>query len=166
MKQVPALSAMLFKETATWLGQSLLSWFLPRVIELIYTASDMSELASDCDYDKAPFVWKDDRRFEIRSELDALLFHQYLPNEPSGEWSKSADETDEQLLAVKKHFPTPRDTVAHIMDQFPLVRQKDERHFSHYRTKNRILEIYDAMLTAQRNGSVYQTTLNPPPGVV
>jgi hypothetical protein len=30
--------------------------------------------------------------------------------------------------------------------------------------KERILEIYDAMLAAQRSGQPYQTALNPPPG--
>jgi hypothetical protein len=51
-----------------------------------------------------------------------------------------------------------------ILDQFPVVRQNDEKTYGHYRTKDRILEIYDAMLDAQRAGQLYQTTLNPPPG--
>ena len=51
------------------------------------------------------------------------------------------------------------------MDQFPIVRQKDEKAHARYRTKDRILEIYDAMLKAQRTGTTYQTNLTPPPGV-
>jgi hypothetical protein len=54
--------------------------------------------------------------------------------------------------------------VAYILDQFPIVRQKDEDAHGSYRTKERILVIYDAMLAAQRSGRPYQTTLNPPPG--
>jgi hypothetical protein len=166
MKQVPALSATVFNETVDWLGQSLLSWFLPRVIELIYTASDMRELASDCDYDKAPFVWKDDRRFEIRSELDAALFHLYLPSEATGEWLRVTEETHDQVRALMKHFAKPRDAVVHIMEQFRLVRQKDENRYDEYRTKNRILEIFDEMLISHSHGRSYQTTLDPQPGVV
>lgn len=48
--------------------------------------------------------------------------------------------------------------------QFPIVRQKDEQAHGCYRTKERIFEIYDAMLAAQRSGQPYQTELNPPPG--
>lgn len=55
------------------------------------------------------------------------------------------------------------DTVAYILDQFPIVRQKDEQVHGSYRTRERILAIYDAMLTAQRSGHPYQTTLHPPP---
>jgi hypothetical protein len=69
-----------------------------------------------------------------------------------------------QLAAFKHHFPQPRDAVAYILDQFPIVRQKDEQAHGRYRTKERILEIYDAMLAAQRSRQPYQTKLNPPPG--
>jgi hypothetical protein len=54
--------------------------------------------------------------------------------------------------------------VAYILDQLPIVRQKNEQAHGSYRTKERILAIYDAMLAAQRSGRPYQTTLNPPPG--
>ena len=57
-----------------------------------------------------------------------------------------------------------RDAVAFILDQFPLVRQKDEAAHGRYRTKDRILEIYDEMLSAKRSGQAFQTALNPPPG--
>ncbi len=67
---------------------------------------------------------------------------------------------------MKRHFATPRDAVAFILDQFPLVRQKDEAAFGRYRTQERILEIYDAMLAAQKSGAPYETSLNPPPGQV
>ena len=59
---------------------------------------------------------------------------------------------------MKRHFPAPRDAVAYILDQFPIVRRKDEAAFGRYRTKDRILEIYDAMLVAQ----VQQSALSKP----
>lgn len=121
-------------------------------------------MARDCGYDGPPFPWDDERRFEIHCELDAAFFHLYLPCEPDGGWRRAEDETPEQLAALKYHFPQPRDAVASILDQFPIVRQKDEQAYGSYRTKERILEIYDAMLAAQRSGQSYQTRLNPPPG--
>ena len=50
------------------------------------------------------------------------------------------------------------------METFPIVKRRDEKAHGHYRTKDTILEIYDAMLEAQRTGQSYQTRLNPPPG--
>jgi hypothetical protein len=82
----------------------------------------------------------------------------------NGEWRMASGETSEQLATLRKHFPTPRDAVGFILDQFPLVRQKDEQAHGRYRTRERILEIYDAMLAAQRSGRPYQTALDPPPG--
>jgi hypothetical protein len=144
--------------------RSLQGWLLPRVLELTYTSHDLMPLARDCGYDGPPFPWDDERRFAIRCELDAAFFHLYLPCEPDGSWRKAEGETEEQLAALKSHFQQPRDAVAYILDQFPIVRQKDEQTHGSYRTKERILGIYDAILAAQRRGRPYQTTLNPPPG--
>jgi hypothetical protein len=47
---------------------------------------------------------------------------------------------------------------------FPLVRQEDEAACGRCRIKERILEIYEAMLVAQKSGVPYQSALNPPPG--
>jgi hypothetical protein len=49
------------------------------------------------------------------------------------------------------------------METFPIVKRKDEAQHGCYRTKQTILEIYDAMQTAIATGQPYQTKLNPPP---
>ena len=134
------------------------------LLELVYTANDLAPLANDCGDDGPPFLWDDERRFEIRCELDAAFFHLYLPADNDGQWRPAEAETPKQLETLKTHFPTPRHAVGFILDQFPLVRQKDEKAHGRYRTKERILEIHDAMLAAQRSGKPYQSTLNPPPG--
>ncbi len=133
-------------------------------LELLFTAKDLVPYAKDCGFDGPPFLWDDDRRFEIRCELDAAFFHLYLPADNDGHWRPAEAETAKQLETLKTHFPTPRHAVGFILDQFPLVRQKDEKAHGRYRTKERILEIYDAMLAAQHSGKPYQSTLNPPPG--
>lgn len=165
MKQFPILPP------CWWLNQSgssgwLLAagWFLSRVLELVYTAEDLEYLAQECGYAGPPFRWDEVRRFEIRCELDAAFFHFYLPSDEGGKWRQAEGETLEQLADLTHYFQAPRDAVAFILDQFRLVRQKDERVHGRYRTKDRILEIYDAMLEAHRIGQPYQTTLNPPPG--
>ncbi|MFB3902269.1 MAG: Eco57I restriction-modification methylase domain-containing protein [Acidobacteriota bacterium] len=148
-----------------WLSKSdALEWYLARSLELIYTAHDLGQFACDCGYDGPPFPWDDARRFEIRCELDAAFFHLYFPSEADGAWRRAENETPEQLAGLIRHFPTPRHAVEHIMEQFPIVKDRDEKAHGRYRTKERILEIYDEMLAAQRSGNPYQSKLNPPPG--
>ncbi len=115
---------------------SLSSWLLPRVLELLYTAWDMQPFAEDCGYAGPPFRWDPERRFLLRCELDAAFFHLY---------------------------GISRDDAAYILDTFPIVRRKDEEQYGEYRTKRVILEIYEAMAEASRTGRPYQSRLAPPP---
>ena len=147
-----------------------LAFLVPRVLELLYTGEDLRDFAHDCGWDGPPFRWDDERRFPLRCELDATFFHLYLPAEPNGDWrpARRADgcpsnETPEQLADLKRHFPTPRDAVAHILDTFPGVRREDEATHGEYRTKRTILEIFDAMQASTATGEPYQTRLAPPP---
>ena len=105
-------------------------WFLPRVLELAFTAWDLAPFAHDCGYDGPPFRWDDARRFLLRCELDAAFFHLYGVNR---------DDTD------------------YIMETFPVVKKKDIQQHGTYRTKLTILEIYDAMQQAIETGESYQS---------
>jgi hypothetical protein len=110
-----------------------------RVLELVYTASDVKGYADTLEYNGRPFRWDDDRRFLLRCELDALYFH---------------------LYGIVRH------DVDYIMGTFPITRRKEEQQFGEYRTKRVILEIYDAMAEATRSGLMYKTRLSPPPASV
>jgi hypothetical protein len=50
------------------------------------------------------------------------------------------------------------------METFPIVKRKDEQRFGSFRTKELILDVYDAMTETARTGVPYQTILDPPPG--
>ena len=113
-----------------------LSWLKPRVLELAYTAHDLAPFAADLGYTGPPFRWNPERRFLLRAELDAALFHIY---------------------------GVEREDVDYILDTFPIVRRNDEQRHGEYRTKRVILEIYDEMAEAQSTGGAYQTRLDPPP---
>jgi hypothetical protein len=126
-----------------------------RVLELSYTAWDLEPFARDCEFDGPPFRWDKERRFQIRSELDAAFFHLYLGSEE--EWRREPE-------SLTKYFSTPRDAVAYIMDTFPIVKRKDEEKFGTYRTKDTILRIYDDLAESQRTGRPFVSPLNPPPG--
>jgi hypothetical protein len=77
-----------------------------------------------------------ERRFLLRCELDAAYFHLYS---------------------------IERDDVDYIMETFPIVKRKDEKHYGEYRTKRVILEIYDEIRRAMETGEPYRTRLEPPP---
>jgi len=70
------------------------------------------------DFSFPPFVWDEKRRFELRSDLDALIGHLY---------NLTRDEFD------------------YILDTFTIVHRKDESQYGEYRTKRIILEKFDAL---------------------
>jgi hypothetical protein len=164
--QLPIPPSVSLCSATNWSGEeySFRSWLLPRVLELTYTAWDLQPFAQDCGYSGPPLRWDEERRFLLRSELDAAFFHLYLPAEANGDWSPAENETAEDRARLKASFPTPRDAVSYIMDTFPIVKRKDEAKWNgEYRTKRVILEIYDAMAEAARAGIPYKTRLSPPP---
>jgi len=156
VQQLPAPRPNAFRQTWPCSGNvgTLADWLLPRVLELTYTAWDLAPFAQYCGWSGPPFRWDPERRFMLRCELDAAFFHTYLGS--SDEWRQEAD-------ALKNSLPTPRDAVAHIMETFPLVKQREEGTHGEYRTKRMILEIYDEMQRALDTGRPYQTRLDPPP---
>jgi hypothetical protein len=172
--QVPVIPPVVYANRRPWQTNkaSIAEWLVPRVLELTFTAWNVEPFARDCGYSGPPFIWDEDRRFLLRAELDAAFFHLYLAADTQSDWKPARqsdgypyDETPEQMAELKRHFPTPRDAVAYILDTFPIVRRKDEAaHNGDYRTKRVILEIYDAMQEAIRTGNPYQTRLDPPPG--
>jgi hypothetical protein len=136
MRQLPIVPKSRYYMKAVWDKTQLSEWIFPRSLELTYTAWDLQPFAQDCGYEGPPFKWDEDRRFLLRCELDAAYFHLY---------------------------GIQRDDVDYIMDTFPIVKRKDEKAHGHYRTKDTILQIYDAMATAIASGQPYQTFLDPPP---
>jgi hypothetical protein len=115
----------------------LRSFIRARVLELTYTAWDMEPFARDLGDDGLPFRWDEGRRFLMRAELDAAFF---------------------RLYGIE------RDDVDYIMETFPIVKRKDIQQHGRFRTKDLILEIYDAMAEAARTSEPYQTILDPAPG--
>ncbi|MEW4565785.1 N-6 DNA methylase [Bremerella sp. JC770] len=156
VKQLPLISPQLIEAGCPWASGTSIEWIVSRVLELSFTAWDMSAFAADCGHAAPPFCWNEERRFQIRCELDAAYYHLYFGSEH--QWG--ADNPQ-----LREMFPTPRDAVDYIMDTFPIVRRKDEAKYDgDYRTKRTILEIYDKMAEAIRTGQPYQTQLDPPPG--
>jgi hypothetical protein len=116
-KQLPFPAPGALCAPASWSGTATAAeWIARRVLELTYASEDLAPFAHDLGYDGPPFVWDEERRFELRCELDAAFFHLY---------------------------GIERDDVDYIMDSFWIVRADDEKRFGEYRTKRRILELFD-----------------------
>ncbi len=120
IKQLPILHPARFKDDTGW-GCTYAEFIVPRVLELTYTASELQDFAKRLGHEDQPFPWNENRRFQLRCEIDAALFHLY---------------------------GLERDDVDYVMETFPIVKRDDERGFGEYRTKRVILEIYDDMTTA------------------
>ena len=138
LRQFAVLTPAGYAVECPWSNREILAeWIAVRVVELIYTASDLRALGQRLGHEGPPFRWDEQRRFTLRCELDAAFFHLYGIN---------------------------REDVDYIMDTFPIVKRRDEQLYREYRTKRVILEIYDEMVRAMQTGQSYQTRRNPPPG--
>lgn len=147
INQFPIFLPDRYLEYTSWQPSiSLADWLKPRVLELTYTAEDMRPFAKDMGYDGDPFIWNEERRQQIRAELDAAFFHLYLPASPDGKWQKSENETSAEYRELINVFPTPRDAVDYIMESFPIAKRKDIEKYGEYRTKEMILKEYDQLL--------------------
>ena len=107
-----------------------------RMFELTYTTWSLDAFATDFGWERGPLKWDAARRTILRDELDAAMFHV---------------------------FGVARADVEYVLECFPIVQRRDEKRFGDFRTKLRILELYDDFQRAIDTGEPYQTLLDPPP---
>lgn len=135
--QLPSVSFQRASLPARWTPNLPLNeWLHLRVLELTYTAWDLEAFAGDIGYAGPPYRWDPERRFLLRSEIDAAFFHLY---------------------------ELSRDDSEYVLDTFPIVAKSDAKAHGEYRTKRVILEIYDEMAEAAQAGQSYVSRLDPPP---
>jgi hypothetical protein len=120
-----------------------LPFIVPRVLELVYTSSDMGPFARDLDdCGEDPFAWDPNRRASLRAELDAFFFRVYGID--------------------------GRDDVAYIIDTLQAGADGRERGESQdgdsRRAREQVLAVYDGMTEADAAGAEYETRIFPPPG--
>ncbi|MER5432607.1 DNA methyltransferase [Streptomyces sp. NPDC002588] len=125
-----------------------LPFLLRRVLELVYTAYDMTPLARDLGDEGEPFRWDETRRVQLRAELDAYFFHLY---------GISAEDTDYILETFQSESGG--------------LKNNEIAKYGEYRTKRLVLTEYDRMATAGLSldkplldGDTYTSSLTPPPG--
>jgi len=65
VQQLPVLPPNFYSE-------SRLAFITPKVLELTYTSHSLAPFARDLGHEGPPFVWDEDRRADLRADLDAL----------------------------------------------------------------------------------------------
>jgi hypothetical protein len=120
-----------------------LPFIVPRVLELVYTSSDMGPFARDLDdCGEGPFAWDPDRRASLRAELDAFFFRVYGMDR--------------------------RDDVEYIIDTLQIgaggLERGESRGDDSRRARKLALAAYDRMTEADAAGAEYETRIFPPPG--
>jgi hypothetical protein len=119
-----------------------LGFIVPRVLELVYTAYDMTPLARDVGDEGEPFRWDEDRRARLRAELDAYFFRLYGID----------DKADVDYIL--ETFQTETGGLKH----------NEIKEHGRYRTKYWVLAGYDRMAAAEASGVPYEPTLPDKPG--
>ncbi|MBM9913326.1 MULTISPECIES: Eco57I restriction-modification methylase domain-containing protein [Stenotrophomonas] len=126
-KQLPVLAPTGYTEAD-------LAFIVPRVLELTYTAHDLSSWAKDLGYDGEPFPFDSDRRATLRAELDAWYAKLYgLTRDELRYILDPADVMDED-------YPS---------ETFRVLKNKEQKEFGEYRTQRLILAAWDALETQQ-----------------
>ncbi len=69
-------------------------------------------------FPRPPFTWDEERRAQLRADLDALYAHLY---------------------------GLTREELDYILETFPIVKRKDEEKYGEYRTKRLVLEAWEAL---------------------
>ncbi|MFC8875432.1 Eco57I restriction-modification methylase domain-containing protein [Streptomyces ardesiacus] len=119
-----------------------------RILELIYPSWDMEPLAKDLGDTGAPFIWNDDRRAQLRAELDAYFLHLYGVNREDADYILESFQTENGGL-----------------------KNNEIAKYGEYRTKRLVLAEYDRMASAGLtmenplvDGETYTSRLTPPSG--
>ena len=105
-----------------------LAFVVPRVLELTYTSHSMAPFARDLDYDGPPFKWDEDRRAELRAELDAF-------------YARAYGLTRDELRYILD--PTDVKGADYPSETFRVLKTNEIRRFGEYRTARLVLQAWD-----------------------
>ncbi|MBF0415715.1 MAG: hypothetical protein HQL79_08115 [Magnetococcales bacterium] len=107
-----------------------LSFIVPRVLELTYTAHDLKPFAEDLGYHGQPFPWDPERRAHLQAELDAY-------------YAKLYGLTRDEL----RYILDPADVMGpdYPSETFRVLKDKEMKAFGEYRTFRLVLDAWDRL---------------------
>ena len=108
-----------------------LAFIVPRVQELTFTSHSMAPFARDLGYEGPPFAWDEDRRAQLRAELDAWYALAY---------GLSRDEL--------RYVLDPKDVMGadYPSETFRVLQKNEIAKYGEYRTQRLVLAAYDALV--------------------
>ncbi len=123
LKQLPVLPPAAFSE-------SDLKFIVARVVELTYTSYSMAPFARDLNYQGTPFAWNEDRRANVRAELDAW-------------YARAYGLTRDEL----RYILDPADVMGanYPSETFRILKNNEVARFGEYRTARLVLAAWDRM---------------------
>ena len=123
LKQLPVVSPDAYDIAAPWQDNGTLSdWITMRVLELSYTSWSLQGYARDLGDNGPPFQWNEERRAQLRAELDGAYLHLY---------------------------GLDRDDAEHVINSFFVLRKNEVRQYGEFRTRRLVLAAYDAIAEGQ-----------------
>ena len=108
-----------------------LAFIVPRVLELSYTSHSMAPFARDLGYEGPPFAWDEDRRAQLRAELDAWYALAY---------GLTRDEL--------RYVLDPKDVMGedYPSETFRVLQKNEIAKYGEYRTQRLVLAAYDTLV--------------------
>jgi len=107
-----------------------LDFIRPRVLELTYTSHAMKAWAADLGYCGPPFTWNENRRAQLRAELDVFFARKYGLTE------------EEQRYVLD---PAKVKGADYPSETFRVLKEKEVRLYGEYRTERLVLEAWKRM---------------------
>jgi hypothetical protein len=121
--QLPILNPHFYTETH-------LAFITPKVLELTYTSHSLAPFARDLGYEGPPFNWDEDRRAQLRADLDAF-------------YARAYGLTRDEL----RYILDPADVMGpdYPSETFRVLKEKEIRQHGEYRTRRLVLSAWDRM---------------------
>ena len=117
------------------------------MLELTYTSHAMKPWAEDLGYSGQPFAWNEDRRAQLRAELDVFFARKY-------------GLTEEELRYVLD--PAKAKGPGYPSETFRVLKEKEIRHYDEYRTERLVLEAWKQMDADQPSDTLPAPVELPP----
>ena len=107
-----------------------LAFITPKVLELTYTSHSLAPFARDLGHDGPPFAWDEDRRADLRADLDAF-------------YARAYGLTRDEL----RYILDPADVKGpdYPSETFRVLKEKEIRTDGEYRTRRLVLAAWDRM---------------------
>lgn len=123
VKQLPIFSPDFYTEPR-------LGFITPKVLELTYTSHSLAPFALDLGHDGPPFAWDEDRRADLRADLDAF-------------YARAYGLTRDEL----RYILDPADVKGpdYPSETFRVMKEKEIRQHGKYRTRDLVLDAWDRM---------------------